>query len=114
VDAASETSGLALDADHDVDFLLKKNDFWLVETCLLRPYVTVHHGFDINYLPSSSRKNLYATTKNISVVQWTEIVAALTALGLDVVQLRIAVEDRITGVTHCFNGLLSHVRRQGF
>jgi ADP-heptose:LPS heptosyltransferase len=105
VDVARETAGLIADPNQTIDFFLKRKDFLLVETYLHRPYVTIHNGFDTGALPSTTLKNDYATTKNISIKKWAKIVAALNTLGVDVVQLGVAAEKAVPGVTHCFNGL---------
>ena len=71
---------------------------------LAKPYVTVHHGFDMKFLPARTRKTDYSSTKNLSMTQWAEIVSLLRSEGIDVIQLGIVEEERIEGVTYCLNG----------
>jgi ADP-heptose:LPS heptosyltransferase len=73
----------------------------------MKRYVTVHHGFDLKHLPARTRETDYASTKNISIEQWQQIVALIRKEGLEVIQLGIVEEEKIAGVTHCLNGQTS-------
>ena len=99
------TSGLRLDNMEEIPFFPHKQSLQVIAPFLAKRYVTVHHGFDLNHLPPSTRETGYNSTKNISMQQWREIVALIIMEGLEIVQLGIVEEEKIEGVTHYLNGL---------
>ena len=104
MDVSVATSGLPRRNLNEIPFFPSKQSLRVVGRLLERPYVTVHHGFDMKFLPARTRKTDYSSTKNLSMTQWAEIVSLLRREGVDVIQLGVVEEERIEGVTHCLNG----------
>jgi SAM-dependent methyltransferase len=101
------TSGLPHRNPNEIPFFPSKQSFLVIAELLAKPYVTVHHGFDVLFLPARTRKTDYDSTKNISLRQWREIVALIRKEGVEVIQLGVAEEERIEGVTNYLNGQTS-------
>jgi SAM-dependent methyltransferase len=104
MDASVATSSLPRRNLNEIPFFPSKQSLRVVGRLLERPYVTVHHGFDMKFLPARTRKTDYSSTKNLSMTQWAEIVSLLRREGIEVIQLGVVEEERIEGVTHCLNG----------
>ncbi len=104
MDISVATSGLPRRNLGEIPFFLSKQSIQVMARFLAKPYVTVHHGFDMKFLPARTRKTDYSSTKNLSMTQWAEIVSLLRSEGIDVIQLGIVEEERIEGVTYCLNG----------
>ena len=103
---SAATSGLRLNNMDEIPFFPGKKSLRVIVPFLVKPYVTVHHGFDLNDLPPKTRETDYNSTKNISMKQWREIVTLIrkgrfrdSAIGHTV------EEEKIEGVTHYLNGL---------
>ena len=101
------TSGLNDRNLDEIPFFPTKQSLRVVAPLLTKPYVTVHHGFDLLFLPAKTRNTDYGSTKNISIQQWRKIVSLIRGEGIDVIQLGIAEEEKIEGVTHYLNGQTS-------
>jgi SAM-dependent methyltransferase len=101
------TSGLPHRSPDEIPFFPSRRALRVVARLLTRRYVTVHHGFDLNYLPAKTRDTDYAATKNLSVDQWREIVSLLLKEGVEVIQLGVVEEEEIAGVTRYLNGQTS-------
>ena len=86
-------------------FFPVSNRFDVIAGLLTKPYVTVHHGFDLNYLPARTRKTDYSLDEEYFDEQWQRIVSLIRKEGVEVIQLGIVEEEKIEGVTHCLNGL---------
>jgi len=102
-----ETSGLSHRNLAQIPFFPGKQSLRIIISLLKKPYVTVHHGFDLLFLPPRTRNTDYSSTKNISVQQWSQIVSLIRKQGIDVIQLGIAEEEKIEGVSHYLNGQTS-------
>ncbi len=102
-----ETSGLPHRNLGQIPFFPSKQSLKIIPSLLTKPYVTVHHGFDLLFLPPRTRNTDYSSTKNISVQQWRQIVSIIRKQGIDVIQLGIAEEEKIEGVSHYLNGQTS-------
>ena len=102
-----ETSGLPHRNPGQIPFFPTKQSLRIIPSLLKKPYVTVHHGFDLIFLPPRTRDTDYSSTKNISVQQWRQIVSLIRKQGIDVIQLGIAEEEKIEGVSHYLNGQTS-------
>jgi SAM-dependent methyltransferase len=102
-----ETSGLPHRNLGQIPFFPGKQSLRIIISLLMKPYVTVHHGFDLLFLPPRTRNTDYSSTKNISVQQWRQIVSLIRKQGIDVIQLGIAEEEKIEGVSHYLNGQTS-------
>ena len=102
-----KTSGLPHRSSDEIPFFPTKQSLRVVARLLTKPYVTVHHGFDLLFLPAKTRTTDYGSTKNISIQQWHKIVSLIRAEGIDVIQLGMAEEEKIEGVTHYLNGQTS-------
>ena len=101
------TSGLPHRNPDEIPFFLSKQSLRTVASLLKKNYVTVHHGFDLLFLPARTRHTDYGSTKNISMQQWGQIVSLIRKEGIDVIQLGVAEEEQIEGVTHYLNGQTS-------
>ena len=101
------TSGLPHRNPDEIPFFPGKQSLRAIIDLLTKRYVTVHHGFDLNFLPAKTRTTDYSSTKNISMRQWRQIVSLLRREGIEVVQLGIEEEEKIEGVTHYLNGQTS-------
>lgn len=101
------TSGLPCPNPHEIPFFVGKQSVAAISELLTKRYVTVHHGFDLNCLPVKTRTTDYSSTKNLSMEQWRQIVSLIRNEGVEVVQLGIAEEEKIDGVTQYLNGLTS-------
>ena len=88
-------------------FFQANNHLESISGLLTKPYVTIHHGFDADFLPTRTRKTDYSSTKNISTQQWRAIVSLVRKNGIDVIQLGAVAEERIEGTTYCLNGQTS-------
>ena len=64
------TSGLPNRNPDEIPFFPSKQSLRGSSRLLAKPYVTVHHGFDLKFLPARTRKTDYSSTKNISMQQW--------------------------------------------
>ena len=102
-----ETSGLRHGNPDQIPFFPSKQSLRVIAWLLTRTYITIHHGFDVDFLPARTRKTDYSSTKNISTQQWREIVSLIRNKGIEVIQLGTVAEERIEGVTHCLNGQTS-------
>ena len=102
-----KTSGLPLHNLDEIPFFPSKQSLVLIGPLLKKRYVTVHHGFDLLFLPAKTRNTDYSSTKNISTQQWRQIISAILKEGVDVIQLGIAEEEKLEGVTHYLNGQTS-------
>ena len=98
------TSGLPNRNLNEIPFFPSAQSLRIISKLLAKPYVTVHHGFDMKYLPARTRNTEYSSTKNLSMSQWSQIVTLLRREEIDVIQLGVVEEERIEGVTHCLNG----------
>jgi ADP-heptose:LPS heptosyltransferase len=87
-----------------IPFFPQKKSLRVIAGLVTQPYVTVHHGFDVNSLPARTRETDYQSTKNISIQQWREIVSLVRKKGLEVIQLGVVEDEKIEGVTRCLNG----------
>ena len=101
------TSGLPHRNPDEIPFFPSKQSLRVVASLLKKRYVTVHHGFDLLFLPARTRNTDYSSTKNISMQQWRQIVSLIRKEGIDVIQLGVAEEEKIEGVTHYLNGQTS-------
>jgi SAM-dependent methyltransferase len=101
------TSGLPHRNPDEIPFFPGKQSLRVIAPLLKKPYVTVHHGFDLLFLPARTRNTDYGSTKNISMQQWRQIVSLIRKEGIDVIQLGVAEEEQIDGVTHYLNGQTS-------
>jgi SAM-dependent methyltransferase len=101
------TSGLPYRNPDEIPFFPSKQSLRVVAGLLTKPYVTVHHGFDVEFLPPRTRKTDYGSTKNMSTQQWREIVSLIREKGIEVIQLGVVEEEKIEGVTLCLNGQTS-------
>jgi ADP-heptose:LPS heptosyltransferase/SAM-dependent methyltransferase len=101
------TSGLPYRNPDQIPFFPSKQSLRVVAGLLKKPYVTIHHGFDVEFLPPRTRKTDYSSTKNMSPQQWREIVSLIREKGIEVIQLGVVAEEKIEGVTHCLNGQTS-------
>ena len=99
-----ETSGLHHRNPDEIPFFPSKHSLRVIASLLKNPYVTVHHGFDLLFLPARTRNTDYSSTKNISMQQWRQIVSLIRKEGIDVIQLGVAEEEKIEGVTLYLNG----------
>jgi SAM-dependent methyltransferase len=104
---SSVTSGLPHRHLGEIPFFPTNQSFRTTARFRTKPYVTVHHGFDLKFLPVRTRETDYKSTKNISVEQWRQIISLLRKEGVDVIQLGIVEEEKIEGVTHYLNGQTS-------
>jgi SAM-dependent methyltransferase len=102
-----ETSGLPHRNPDEIPFFLSKQSLRVVGSLLTKRYVTVHHGFDVLFLPARTRNTDYSSTKNLSMQQWRQIVSLIRKQGIDVIQLGVAEEEKIEGVTFYLNGQTS-------
>jgi SAM-dependent methyltransferase len=107
LDVSVETSGLPHRNLNEIPFFPSKQSLRVLARLLAKPYVTVHHGFDSKLLPARTRNTEYSSTKNLSLPHWGQIVSLLRKEGTEVIQLGIAEEEKIEGVTHCLNGQTS-------
>jgi ADP-heptose:LPS heptosyltransferase len=107
MNVSAATSGLRHHNLDGIPFFPSKQSLRLVVGLMRKPYLTVHHGFDLNYLPAKTRQTDYSSTKNISMQQWSRIVSLIRKEGFEIVQLGIVEEEQIEGVTHYLNGLTS-------
>ena len=89
------TSGLPHRNLNEIPFFPGKQSLRVIAPLLEKPYVTVHHGFDLLFLPARTRNTDYSSTKNISMQQWRQIISAILKEGVDVIQLGIAEEEKI-------------------
>ena len=78
-----------------------------VRPSLSEPYVTIHHGFDLRFLPGKSQITDYPSTKTLPRKSWKAIVARIKAAGFKVVQLGTVEEEAIPGVDLYLNGQTS-------
>jgi SAM-dependent methyltransferase len=101
------TSGLPHRNPGEIPFFPSKQSLRVVASLLKKRYVTVHHGFDLHFLPARTRNTDYGSTKNISMQQWRQIVSLIRKEGIDVIQLGVVEEEQIEGVTHYLNGQTS-------
>jgi len=101
------TSGLPHRNLNQIPFFPGKQSLRVIAPLLKKPYVTVHHGFDLLFLPTRTRNTDYSSTKNISTQKWRQIISAILKEGVDVIQLGIAEEEKLEGVTHYLNGQTS-------
>jgi Glycosyltransferase family 9 (heptosyltransferase) len=101
------TSGLRHDVLDEIPFFPSKRALRVVAGLLTKRYVTVHHGFDVNSLPAKTRVTDYRSTKNISLLQWRQIVSLIRKQGVEIIQLGTIDEEKIEGVTHYLNGQTS-------
>jgi ADP-heptose:LPS heptosyltransferase len=101
------TSGLHRRSLDKIPFFPGKQSLRVIAPFLTKSYVTIHHGFDLNCLPSKTRNTDYYSTKNISIQQWIDIVSLLREEGIEVVQLGVIEEQKIDGVNYYLNGLTS-------
>ena len=101
------TSGLPQRNPDEIPFFPSKRSLSVLAGLSTNPYVTVHQGFDLLFLPARTRNTDYSSTKNISMKQWREIVSLIRKEGVDVIQLGVAEEEKIEGVTHYLNGQTS-------
>ena len=79
----------------------------IVSEFLSKSYITVHNGFDRNNIGARRRKTNYASTKNISVAQWRDIVLKLRRANIQIIQLGVVEENEIPGVSYYLNGQTS-------
>ena len=61
------TSALPHRNPDEIPFFLGKHSFLVIAELLTKRYVTVHHGFDLNFLPAKTRETDYSSTKNLSM-----------------------------------------------
>ena len=101
------TSGVRHRTPDSIPFFPGKESLRVVSELLMRPYITVHHGFDVDLLPARTRTTDYNSTKNLSMQQWRQIVAQIRQKGIEIIQLGVVGEEKIAGVTHCLNGQIS-------
>ena len=82
-DVSAATSSLPLrDSErHSIPFFPHARDLWILRQFGSKPFVTIHHGFDVNNLAKESKETDYISTKNISVDRWREIVGAIQLSG---------------------------------
>ena len=102
---SAATSGLRLNDVDEIPFFPGKQSLRVIVPFLVKPYVTVHHGFDLKGLPPNTIETDYNSTKNISMRQWREIATLIKREGFEIVQLGTVEEEKIEGVTHYLNGL---------
>jgi Glycosyltransferase family 9 (heptosyltransferase) len=107
MNVSSATSGLPHRHLDEIPFFPTNQSLRGIAGLLIKPYVTVHHGFDLKFLPIKTRETDYKSTKNISLEQWRQIVSLLRKEGVEVIQLGIVEEEKIEGVTRYLNGQLS-------
>jgi SAM-dependent methyltransferase len=107
IDMLGITSNLNIDRTSPIPFTPSKDSLAIIEPHRRRPYITIHHGFDLNHLPSKTLSTTYGSTKNISTELWGEIVREVSELGLDVVQLGTTSEETLPGVRYVYNGQTS-------
>jgi Glycosyltransferase family 9 (heptosyltransferase) len=107
MNVSSTTSGLPHRHLDEIPFFPTNQSLRGIARLLIKPYVTVHHGFDLKFLPIKTRETDYKSTKNISLEQWRQIVSLLRKEGVEVIQLGIVEEEKIEGVTHYLNGQLA-------
>ena len=101
------TSGLPHGDPGVIPFFPGKQSLRVIAGLLTYPYVTIHHGFDVEFLPAKTRNTDYRSTKNVSMQQWREIVSLIRKKGIEVIQLGVVAEETIEGVTRCLNGQTS-------
>ena len=77
------TSGLPHRYLDEIPFFPSKQSLQVVASLLKKPYVTVHHGFDLLFLPARTRDTDYSSTKNISMQQWRQIVSLIRKEGIE-------------------------------
>ena len=102
-----KTLGLPDHNSDEIPFFPSKQALHVIAELLTDRYVTVHHGFDLLFLPERTRETDYNSTKNISMLQWRQIVSLLRREGVEVIQLGVVEEERIEGVSHYLNGQTS-------
>jgi hypothetical protein len=104
---SAATSGLPRPHLEEIPFFPTRQSIRVIAGLMTKRYVTVHHGFDLKFLPAKTRETDYKSTKNISLEQWRHIVSLLRKEEVDVIQLGIVEEEKIEGVTHYLNGQTS-------
>ena len=57
MDVSVATSGLPRRNLNEIPFFPSKQSLRVVGRLLERPYVTVHHGFDMKFLPGQDKEN---------------------------------------------------------
>ena len=107
MNVSAATSGLPHRHLEEIPFFPTHQSLRVIAGLMTKPYVTVHHGFDLKFLPAKTRETDYKSTKNISLEQWRQIVSLLRKEGVEVIQLGIVEEEKIEGVTHYLNGQTS-------
>jgi ADP-heptose:LPS heptosyltransferase len=98
------TSGIIHGKSEVIPFFPQEKSLRVIAGLVTRPYVTIHHGFDVNSLPARTRETDYRSTKNISIQQWREIVSLIRMKDLEVIQLGVVEDEKVEGVTRCLNG----------
>ena len=77
MNVSSATSGLPHRHLEGIPFFPASQSLRVIAGLRTKPYVTVHHGFDLKFLPVKTRESDYKSTKNISLEQWRQIVSLL-------------------------------------
>jgi ADP-heptose:LPS heptosyltransferase len=100
------TSGLPHRNPDEYRFFPVNNRFESIAPLLKKRYVTVHHGFDLLFYRRRPGNRLQLDKEYFDAAMASNCLA-YSKEGVDVIQLGVAEEEKIEGVTHCLNGQTS-------
>ena len=90
------TSGLPHRNLNQIPFFPGKQSLRIIAPTTEKPYVTVHHGFDLLFLPARTEEyRLYARQRIFRRRNGGKLSRLLLKEGVDVIQLGIAEEEKI-------------------
>jgi ADP-heptose:LPS heptosyltransferase len=105
-DSAWISSGLNFTDFIPPTFFPQMEAYSRAKSLVPQQYVTIHNGFDRTYI-ERDYDNGYESTKSLPLQTWVEIVALLTDAGFQTVQLGLANETAIPGISLDLRGITS-------